>query len=271
MYLYLFYFNILQYHMRLIAENNNFPHEYRVHRHAPQRRQGFWLAAAKPVEMARYCPSLLLRRRRLIAAPSLLRLLIRRPFASSPSNPPPPSAANPASSKPPALSARLSFVFDQLDALDRSRSSDLSARDAALRRIQSWRRPPAPAPVAPLLEQDSLPVPGRELYEPKKETEIVSPAPADEVERMSMEEVLRREVELVHPWPEWIELMERLAQQKYFDLGQAGGVDEASVATVVPMDLSEVSEEVGFDFSRDWTTVKNACMNFGRDRFDILK
>jgi hypothetical protein len=120
------------------------PHEYRVHRHAPQRRQGFWLAAAKgkPVEMARYCPSLLLRRRRPIAAPSLLRLLIRRSFASSPSNPPSPSAANPASSKPPALSARLTFVFDQLDALDRSRSSDLSARDAALRRIQSWRRPP---------------------------------------------------------------------------------------------------------------------------------
>jgi hypothetical protein len=37
------------------------------------------------------------------------------------------------------------------------------------------------------------------------------------------------------------------------------------------MDLLEVSEDAGFDFSRDWTTVKNACMNFGRDRFDILK
>ena len=93
----------------------------------------------------------------------------------------------------------------------------------------------------------------------------------DEVGRMSMEEVLRREVELVHPWPEWIELMERLAQQRYFDLGRAGGADEASMAAAVPMDLSEVSEEAGFDFSRDWTTVKNACMNFGRDRFDILK
>lgn len=88
---------------------------------------------------------------------------------------------------------------------------------------------------------------------------------------MSMAEVLRREVELVHPWPEWIELMERLAQQKYFDLGVAGSTDESLVAAAVPMDLSEVAEEAGFDFSRDWTTVKNACMNFGRDRFDILK
>ena len=110
-----------------------------------------------------------------------------------------------------------------------------------------------------------------------------------------MEEVLCREVELVHPWQEWIKLMERL--HRYFDIGRAGGADEASMATVVSMDLSdiseearfgilkyvcssllgcycwrtEVSEEAGFDFSRDWTTVKNACMNFGRDRFDILK
>jgi hypothetical protein len=214
-----------------------------------------------------HCGPLLLRRRRHITAPSLLHLLRRRPFASSsPSTSSPPSAANPVASKPPALSARLSFVFDQLDALDRSRSSDLSARDAALRRIQSWRRPPAPPTVAPPPD----PVPGRELDEPK-EADAVAAAPADEVESMSMQEVLRMEVELVHPWPEWIELMERLAQQRYFDIGWAGSADEGSVAAAVPMDLSEVNEVVGFDFSRDWTTVKNACMNFGRDRFDILK
>ncbi|CAL5065928.1 unnamed protein product [Urochloa decumbens] len=217
-------------------------------------------------------PSLLLRRRRSIPAPSsLLVLLHHRALASSSSPPSPPA---PASSKPPALSARLAFVFDQLDAIDRSRSSDISARDAALRRIQSWRRP-APPPEAPPLEGEAAPGPdpgpGAEPDEPTKEVEVVAAAAGDEVARMSMEEVLRREVELVHPWPEWIELMERLAQQRYFDLGRAGGADEASMAAAVPMDLSEVSEEAGFDFSRDWTTVKNACMNFGRDRFDILK
>ncbi|CAN6209926.1 unnamed protein product [Urochloa humidicola] len=215
-------------------------------------------------------PSLLLRRRRSIPAPSSLLVLLRhRPFASSPSPPSPPA---PASSKPPALSARLAFVFDQLDAIDRSRSSDISARDAALRRIQSWRRP-APPPEAPPLEGEAGPGPdpGAEPDELTKEAEVVAAAAGDEVATMSMEEVLRREVELVHPWPEWIELMERLAQQRYFDLGRAGGADEASMAAAVPMDLSEVSEEAGFDFSRDWTTVKNACMNFGRDRFDILK
>ncbi|PAN10590.1 hypothetical protein PAHAL_2G103700 [Panicum hallii] len=225
--------------------------------------------------MAYHRPSLLLRRRRSLPTPSSLLVLLRhRAFASSPSPPSPSSSPpSPASPKPPALSARLAFVFDQLDAIDRSRSSDLSARDAALRRIQSWRRP-APPPEAPPLEGEAgpRPEPGPEPEpdEPKQEAEV-SVAAADEVRRMSMEEVLRREVELVHPWPEWIELMERLAQQRYFDLGRAGGADEASMAAAVPMDLSEVSEEAGFDFSRDWTTVKNACMNFGRDRFDILK
>jgi hypothetical protein len=208
----------------------------------------------------------LLRRRRAI--PNLLHR--RRPFSTSTSSPPPPSPANPGSSspKPPSLSARLSFVFDQLDALDRSRSSDLSARDAALRRIQSWRRPPPPPPDAP----PSPPPP-----EPREQVELEAAVATAgeqreavaEVDRMSVAEVLRREVELVHPWPEWIELMERLAQQRYFDLGPAH--EEARLAAAVPMDLSEVSQDSGFDFSRDWTTVKNACMNFGRDRFDILK
>ena len=49
------------------------------------------------------------------------------------------------------------------------------------------------------------------------------------------------------PWPEWIQLMERLSQQRYFDLERAGGADEASMAAVVFMDLSEVNEKAGFD------------------------
>ncbi|KAM3224157.1 hypothetical protein ACQJBY_057516 [Aegilops geniculata] len=216
----------------------------------------------------------LLRRRRSIPNPSLLHR--RLPFSSSPPSPSPESPSAPSSSKPPSLSARLSFVFDQLDALDRNRSSDLSARDAALRRIQSWRRPAPPPPDAPPPPPPPRPEPGGQ---PEKVVEAAAATvgqevAADGLDSMSVADVLRREVELVHPWPEWIELMERLAQQRYFDLGGggAGGAGEESrLAAAVPMDLSEVAEESGFDFSRDWTTVKNACMNFGRDRFDILK
>uniref|UniRef100_A0A0E0Q700 RanBP2-type domain-containing protein n=1 Tax=Oryza rufipogon TaxID=4529 RepID=A0A0E0Q700_ORYRU len=207
----------------------------------------------------------LLRRRRRRTIPTLPPLLPRLLSSSSFSYCP--SSLSPA--KPPSLSARLSFVFDQLDALDRSRFSDHSARDAALRRIQSWRRPAALPDVLPA---EAEPRPAPEPGEPvKKEPEAVDVAGKEELERMSVADVLRREVELVHPWPEWIELMDRLAQQKYFDLGGTGGADEGCVAAAVPMDLAEVTQETGFDFSRDWTTVKNACMNFGRDRFDIVK
>lgn len=211
-----------------------------------------------------YVLSLLRRRRRRCTIPTLPPLLPRL-LSSSFSHCP--SSLSPA--KPPSLSARLSFVFDQLDALDRSRFSDHSARDAALRRIQSWRRPAALPDVLPA---EAEPRPAPEPGEPvKKEPEAVDVAGKEELERMSVADVLRREVELVHPWPEWIELMDRLAQQKYFDLGGTGGADEGCVAAAVPMDLAEVTQETGFDFSRDWTTVKNACMNFGRDRFDIVK
>lgn len=78
----------------------------------------------------------------------------------------------------------------------------------------------------------------------------------------------KKEVEVVHPWPEWIELMERLGQQNYFDHRR---LSEDKVAESLEIELSEVKEEVGFDFSRDWTTVRNACMNFGKDRFDIMR
>lgn len=90
-----------------------------------------------------------------------------------------------------------------------------------------------------------------------------------EVDRaeIGMAEFFQREVEVVHPWPEWIELMERLASQNYFDYRR---VEEDRVASNVGIDLSGV-KEMGFDLTRDWAAVRTACMNFGRDRFDILK
>uniref|UniRef100_A0A453PWR7 RanBP2-type domain-containing protein n=1 Tax=Aegilops tauschii subsp. strangulata TaxID=200361 RepID=A0A453PWR7_AEGTS len=149
---------------------------------------------------------------------------------SSPSPPSPESPSAPSSSKPPSLSARLSFVFDQLDALDRNRSSDLSARDAALRRIQSWRRPAPPPPDAPPPPPPPRPEPGgqpEKVVEAAAAAKVGQEVAAEGLESMSVADVLRREVELVHPWPEWIELMERLAQQRYFDLGGgSGGADQ---------------------------------------------
>ncbi|KAG1365197.1 Zinc finger protein [Cocos nucifera] len=175
-----------------------------------------------------------------------------RPFSTSPLPLPDssPDYPHPADPKP-SLSARLSFVFDQIDALDRDRA----VKDEALQRIRAWRlaRPSDPSPAP-----DSS---------PGVDAGGAAVAAPDERKEEGMRNILRKEVEMVHPWPEWIELMERLARQNYFDLRRT---DEARVAENVNIDLSGIKDEVGFDFSRDWITVRNACMNFGRDRFDLL-
>ncbi|XP_008777783.2 uncharacterized protein LOC103697653 [Phoenix dactylifera] len=186
----------------------------------------------------------------LIKIPPFLFATSLRPFSASPLPLPDssPDSPHPADPKP-SLSARLSFVFDQIDALDRDRA----AKDEALQRIRAWRlaRPSDPSPAP-----DSSP------------GVAAGGAASEERKEEGMRDILRKEVELVHPWPEWIELMERLAQQNYFDLRRT---DEDRVAENVNIDLSGIKDEVGFDFSRDWITVRNACMNFGRDRFDILR
>ncbi|KAL0449540.1 UNVERIFIED_CONTAM: hypothetical protein Slati_1510400 [Sesamum latifolium] len=81
---------------------------------------------------------------------------------------------------------------------------------------------------------------------------------------------VKKEVELVHPWPEWIELMERLVQQNYFDHRRK---DEDGMIEGLGFDLSGAATEdhKGLDFTRDFRTVQAAVVNFGRDRFDILR
>jgi hypothetical protein len=189
--------------------------------------------------------SFLLRRPRQ-AAWSIIRRLSSLPVSSTPnSDSGSGSGSSPSSeSKTPSLSSRLSFVFDQLDTL--YKPPDLSEHESALRRIRSWRHPDK---------------------QPEKE-EPLEQNPKENMEAASNAEVPKKEVQLVHPWPEWIELMEILAKQNYFDLRRA---DKQHDADDVAIDLSEVKKEVSLDLLRDWLTVRNACMNFGRDRFDIIR
>ncbi|PPD67578.1 hypothetical protein GOBAR_DD35548 [Gossypium barbadense] len=69
------------------------------------------------------------------------------------------------------------------------------------------------------------------------------------------------EVEMVHPWPEWIELMERLVQQNYFDHKRR---DDEKMVEYLGFDMTNVVEEVkddaGIDF-KDYKTVQTACIN----------
>lgn len=162
-----------------------------------------------------------------------------------------------------SLSARLSFVFDQIDALERQR--DTSAKDEALQRIRAWRQSKHPPPPPSSSTSAEAAVTIADGGSKCGNSQMIDDPNRAEV---GMAEFFRREIEVVHPWPEWIELMERLAIQNYFDYRR---VEEDRAAANAEIDISGVKEEVGLDLTRDWAAVRTACMNFGRDRFDILK
>ncbi|KAK1318366.1 hypothetical protein QJS10_CPB04g00322 [Acorus calamus] len=147
----------------------------------------------------------------------------------------------PVAEEPTTLSDRLSFVFDQMDAIKRDRGE----KDEALQRIRSWREKKRQQQEE--VQQKSFP----ETSAP------ADPVPPEAAAAAVVE--TSKEVELVHPWPEWIELMERLVRQNYFHYGVMDG------------DLAMVADGKPFDITRDWNAVRTACLNFGRDRFDILR
>ncbi|KAL5566064.1 hypothetical protein UlMin_029228 [Ulmus minor] len=207
--------------------------------------------------MARKPFSLLLLRRLSLSSsnaklsPSLSYLLTTQTRSFSTSSP---------DTKPSSpLSARLSFVFDQIDAIEKERSE----KDETLQRIRAWRESkkaqnPEPEVASGDKESNSA--------ASSAESELVFDSRQRESERSLG---VKSEVELVHPWPEWIELMERLVQQNYFDhrrkdedrMIQESGFDPSQVAS---------ADSAGLDF-KNYKLVQTACINFGKDRFDILR
>ncbi|XP_071699075.1 uncharacterized protein [Rutidosis leptorrhynchoides] len=170
------------------------------------------------------------------------------------------STSNETPPKPTSLSARMSFVFDQIDAIEKERSQ----KDEALDQIRAWRESKKEK---------------RQQQQQQTQQPMIQRDESLNLSEVQEKGLMKKEVgvELVHPWPEWIELMERLVQQNYFDIrrknedklildsgfdvgddGGGGGI------------MGEVMEE-GFDFTRDWKTVQTAGLNFGKDRFDILR
>ncbi|KAL0413051.1 UNVERIFIED_CONTAM: Zinc finger protein VAR3, chloroplastic [Sesamum radiatum] len=168
-----------------------------------------------------------------------------------------PGDQSPSIPKPTSLSARMSFIFEQIDEIDKKREE----KDQTLQRIRAWRETkkqqngPSSEPAQTPPERDSMEELKSELV--KSEAFLVN-------------NDVKKEVELVHPWPEWIELMERLVQQNYFDHRRK---DEDGMMEGLGFDLSGAATEdhKGLDFTRDFKTVQAAVVNFGRDRFDILR
>ncbi|KAG2302458.1 hypothetical protein Bca4012_060763 [Brassica carinata] len=195
---------------------------------------------------------------RRLFQPFLVKPLSTAAQSNNPNQPSPEGNHKPSSS----LSSRLSFVFDQIDAIEKRHSE----QDETLERIRAWRQSKQPQPPSPPLPRD--PDPGESESSEKPDSPVSSAA----------ESVLSKEngvVELVHPWPEWMELMEVLVKQNYFDHRRQrddDGEDEMMVQSLgIDVPSSSLSSNVGAALFQDFRAVQNACVNFGKDRFDILR
>ncbi|XP_031485134.1 uncharacterized protein LOC116254137 [Nymphaea colorata] len=201
------------------------------------------------------------------------------PFSTSAQPFPESEPAAKASGPVPRLSARLSFVFDQMDMIERERAR----KDEAFRQIRAWREKKKgdAAAKAEVEAPNPTPAPAHSLAETVISSGVVG-----------LKQVIREEemgqkagggglaMEVVHPWPEWIELMERLLQHNYFGHQEKSedqmlenvGVNPSGYRNLenVAVNALGLTDE-GFAFTRDWATVRTACLNFGRDRFDILR
>ncbi|XP_010511241.1 PREDICTED: uncharacterized protein LOC104787366 [Camelina sativa] len=197
----------------------------------------------------------------------LFQPFLAKSFSTSPQSKPD-STLEP-NHKSSSLSSRLSFVFDQIDAIEKRHSE----QDETLERIRAWRqskqtqqpKTPSSAPQDPDPKEVDTFVPNEKLVS----CSVAEPSQINSGELIEEKGV----VELVHPWPEWMELMERLLKQNYFDHRRER--DEDEMVSCLGMDVSNAKlgeeEKVGVALFQEFRAVQNACINFGKDRFDILR
>ncbi|KAJ0075938.1 hypothetical protein Patl1_34358 [Pistacia atlantica] len=123
----------------------------------------------------------------------------------------------------------MSFIFEQIDQIEKQKHEN----DGTLQRIRAWRQSKQ--------QQNQETVTTHKVQNP----EVISSVKESRERYSAEKQVLVRnevkEVELVHPWLEWIELMEGLVKQNYFDhrrkdedkmvkdLGFEDGVEESDV------------------------------------------
>ncbi|KAJ6928783.1 hypothetical protein NC652_012812 [Populus alba x Populus x berolinensis] len=179
--------------------------------------------------------------------------------------------------KPNSLSGRKSFVFDQIDATERERAEKFKT----LQKIRAWRQ----SKDTPQEQQQEAVAAQNPELDGTQKTEMIDSQNEKlesglrdngdsnvDFEESGLIELKRKEVELVHPWPEWIELMERLVQQHYFDPSRkvADNMVESLGPAVAGIGNESDGDGVGIDFN-NFRAVQTACINFGKDRFDIFR
>lgn len=80
-----------------------------------------------------------------------------------------------------------------------------------------------------------------------------------------------------HPWPEWGDFLEKLRAKGYFEqptLASRADAAEGEVAATAAA-AAAAGEDPGASAdnypSKDLNRLKNACLKFGRERFDLLR
>lgn len=196
-------------------------------------------------------------------------LTVTKPFSTSNNpTPNPPTSLDP-QAKPGSLSSRMSFILDQIYEIEKRKQES----DQTLQKIRAWRQSKLQQQQQTHETLETVSAQKQEdpeiVSEVNENPEVVSGLQQNP-ESVSVEEKesVRKEVELVHPWPEWIEFMERLVKQNYFDHRRKD--EDKMVKDLGFSDFVENVVDVGIDFN-DFKTVQTACLNFGKDRFDILR
>ena len=225
-----------------------------------------------------YTPFSLLILRRLSISSSSPKLSLSRsslfhllkPFSTAPT-PSSSSSSSPDPNPSSSLSARLSFVFDQIDVIEKERSQ----KDETLQRIRAWRESKkAQQPDLGSGSGSESSVNGESSNSNSTDSDSVvsysaESAPVAESKPLERRFGVKNEVEVVHPWPEWIELMEWLVAKNYFDHRRK---DEDKMIQELGFNAPQdaPADSAGLDF-KNFKLVQTACLNFGKDRFDILR
>uniref|UniRef100_A0A6N2L401 Uncharacterized protein n=1 Tax=Salix viminalis TaxID=40686 RepID=A0A6N2L401_SALVM len=160
----------------------------------------------------------------------------------------------------------MSFVFDQIDATERERAEKLQT----LQKIRAWRQS-KDTPREELQETVAAPNPEFDATERERAEKLKPQKICFAIKNPRESCKKQKKVELVHPWPEWIELMERLVQQNFFYPSRkvADNMVESTGLDVSGVGNESDGDGVGIDFN-NFRAVQTACINFGKDRFDIF-
>ncbi|GLJ53753.1 hypothetical protein SUGI_1147060 [Cryptomeria japonica] len=190
-------------------------------------------------------------------------------------------ATNAAEENPPnniqeeGLGARLSFVVQALENIQKQKTDKLASHE----KLRAWRERHTGILSSSDSTSNNTSIEGSVEGRVQIEKDLTAAGQGFDNQLI----VPASSGEIVHPWPEWIDLIERLAKQRYFDKTRFRKEDE-DYDILENLSAGECSSSVShkddenlaalngdFDVFKDINSVRKAFLDFGRDRYDILR